>query len=132
MLEDRVMIRQVEAPKEFTQGIAMPESAKEKHRLSEGTVVAVGPGLMNDNTLLRKILKFMVWSFGWKSKWSTQSATEIPVPKEFTSPQTMSVKVDDYVRYGAHAGTKVSHGGEDFIIVRQMDIFYIDDEGKKS
>ena len=41
-LEDRIVIRQVEAEQTTASGIVIPDTAKEKPQ--EGTVLAVGPG----------------------------------------------------------------------------------------
>lgn len=46
-LEDRIVIRQVEAEQTTASGLVIPETAKEKPQ--EGEVVAVGPGRVVDN-----------------------------------------------------------------------------------
>ncbi|WP_423299012.1 co-chaperone GroES [Glutamicibacter nicotianae] len=46
-LEDRIVIKQVEAVTTTASGLVIPDSAKEKPQ--EGTVVAVGPGRVDDN-----------------------------------------------------------------------------------
>lgn len=46
-LEDRIVIRQVEAEQTTASGLVIPDSAKEKPQ--EGEVVAVGPGRVDDN-----------------------------------------------------------------------------------
>ena len=46
-LEDRVLVRPLEAEEKTASGIYLPESAKEKPM--QGTVVALGPGKMLDN-----------------------------------------------------------------------------------
>ncbi len=46
-LEDRIVIQQLAAEQVTTSGIIIPDSAKEKPQ--EGTVVAVGPGRIDDN-----------------------------------------------------------------------------------
>ncbi|MEE2719075.1 MAG: co-chaperone GroES [Planctomycetota bacterium] len=46
-LEDRVLVRPLEAEEKTASGIYLPESAKEKPM--QGTVVAMGPGKMLDN-----------------------------------------------------------------------------------
>ena len=45
-LEDRIVIKQVEAVTTTASGLVIPDSAKEKPQ--EGTVVAVGPGRIDD------------------------------------------------------------------------------------
>lgn len=45
-LEDRIVIKQVEAETTTASGLVIPDSAKEKPQ--EGTVVAVGPGRIDD------------------------------------------------------------------------------------
>jgi len=46
-LSDRIVVKQVEAPKETPGGIIVPESAQEKPQ--EGTVIAVGDGRISDS-----------------------------------------------------------------------------------
>lgn len=46
-LEDRIVIRQVEAEQTTQFGLVLPDSAKEKPQ--EGEVVAVGPGRIDDS-----------------------------------------------------------------------------------
>ena len=45
-LEDRIVIRQVEAEQTTASGLVIPDTAKEKPQ--EGTVLAVGPGRFED------------------------------------------------------------------------------------
>ncbi|MDO5721539.1 MAG: co-chaperone GroES [Actinomycetaceae bacterium] len=45
-LEDRIVIQQVEAEQTTASGLVIPDTAKEKPQ--EGTVVAVGPGRIDD------------------------------------------------------------------------------------
>jgi len=46
-LEDRIVIRQVEAEQTTASGLVIPDTAKEKPQ--EGEVLAVGPGRVDDN-----------------------------------------------------------------------------------
>ena len=46
-LEDRIVIRQVEAEQTTASGLYIPDTAKEKPQ--EGEVIAVGPGRVDDN-----------------------------------------------------------------------------------
>lgn len=46
-LEDRIVIKQVEAEQTTASGLVIPDSAKEKPQ--EGVVVSVGPGRIDDN-----------------------------------------------------------------------------------
>jgi chaperonin GroES len=46
-LEDRIVIRQLEAEQVTASGLVSPDTAKEKPQ--EGEVVAVGPGRIDDN-----------------------------------------------------------------------------------
>lgn len=46
-LEDRIVIRQVEAEQTTVSGLVIPDTAKEKPQ--EGEVIAVGPGRVDDN-----------------------------------------------------------------------------------
>ena len=46
-LEDRIVIKQVDAEQTTASGLVIPDTAKEKPQ--EGVVVAVGPGRVDDN-----------------------------------------------------------------------------------
>ena len=46
-LEDRIVIKQLEAEQVTASGLVIPDTAKEKPQ--EGEVVAVGPGRIDDN-----------------------------------------------------------------------------------
>ncbi|KTF03986.1 MULTISPECIES: co-chaperone GroES [Trueperella] len=46
-LDDRIVIQQVEAEETTASGLVLPDTAKDKPQ--EGTVVAVGPGRIDDN-----------------------------------------------------------------------------------
>jgi chaperonin GroES len=46
-LEDRIVVRQLEAEQTTASGLVIPDTAKEKPQ--EGEVVAVGPGRVDDN-----------------------------------------------------------------------------------
>lgn len=46
-LDDRIVIQQVEAEETTASGLVLPDTAKEKPQ--EGTVVAVGPGRVDDS-----------------------------------------------------------------------------------
>jgi len=52
-LEDRVVLKQMEAEEKTSGGIILPDSAKEKPQI--GKVVAVGPGKTLDNGTLSKM-----------------------------------------------------------------------------
>ena len=46
-LHDRVVVRRIDAEEKTKGGIIIPDTAKEKPQ--EGTVIAVGPGRVDDN-----------------------------------------------------------------------------------
>ena len=46
-LEDRIVIKQVEAEQTTSSGLVIPDTAKEKPQ--EGEVLSVGPGRIDDN-----------------------------------------------------------------------------------
>jgi chaperonin GroES len=88
-LADRVIIKPMEAEETTKGGIILPDTAKEKP--IEGTVVAVGPGKVNDEG-------------------------------KTTKPE---VKEGDKVLYGKYSGTEVTVDGEEYLIMRESDIFAI-------
>lgn len=82
-LHDRVAVRRVEEDTTTPGGIIIPDSAKEKP--SEGEVVAIGTGYLNDNGDTRP-LAVKVGDRVLFSKWSgteiTIDGTEVLVMKE--------------------------------------------------
>ena len=54
-LEDRIVIRQVEAEQTTASGLVIPDTAKEKPQ--EGEVIAVGPGGMVDGNPVTMTVK---------------------------------------------------------------------------
>ncbi len=85
---DRVVVRPVEAEEKTAGGLFIPDTAKEKPQ--RGTVVAVGPGKVENGTKVE-----------------------------------MSVKEGDTVLYGKYAGTEITLGDEEVMIMRESDILGI-------
>ncbi len=50
-LEDRILVQTLEAEQTTASGLVIPDTAKEKPQ--EGKVLAVGPGRMNEDNVLR-------------------------------------------------------------------------------
>jgi chaperonin GroES len=50
-LEDRILVQALEAEQTTASGLVIPDTAKEKPQ--EGKVLAVGPGRMNEDNILR-------------------------------------------------------------------------------
>ena len=42
-----------------------------------------------------------------------------------TTDQKMTVKVGEVVLYGKYSGTEISHGGQDYLIMKESDIYAI-------
>jgi chaperonin GroES len=87
-LGDRVVVRPQEAEEKTAGGLFIPDTAKEKPQ--RGTVVAVGPGKVENGTKI-----------------------------------DMSVKEGDTVLYGKYAGTEITLGDEEVMIMRESDILGI-------
>lgn len=87
-LADRVVVKPQEAEEKTAGGIILPDSAKEKP--IEGTIVAVGPGRVENGNKIE-----------------------------------LSVKVGDKVLYGKYSGTEVTVDDQEYLIMRESDIFGI-------
>ena len=76
-LEDRILIRPLEADDKTESGIFLPESAKEKPM--RGTVVAMGPGRLLDNgeRVSPSVKSGMSWSTASMQgrKWRSRTRT---------------------------------------------------------
>ncbi|HCQ70651.1 MAG: co-chaperone GroES [Alphaproteobacteria bacterium] len=75
-LHDRVLVRRVEAEAKTAGGIILPETAQEKP--SEGQIVAVGTGYINDNGETRALAV----KEGDKVIFSKWAGTEVTVDGE--------------------------------------------------
>ena len=91
-LADRVVVKAQQAEETTASGLYIPDTAKEKPQ--RGTVVAVGPGKVENGTKI-----------------------------------DMTVKAGDTVLYGKYAGTEVSMGDDDVLIMRESDILGVINEG---
>lgn len=89
-LGDRVVVRPEPAEEKTSSGLYIPDAAKEKPQ--RGTIVAVGPGRVENGTKI-----------------------------------DMTVKQADVVLYGKYAGTEITIGGEELLIMRESDILGIVD-----
>lgn len=122
-LEDRILIKQTEAPDTTEGGLHVPDTMKEKLRPAEGIVVAVGPGLVRgDNLILRAIYELFYWMI---KKWAVGADD---VPERVSTFQSMTVKPGDYVTFGRYAGTRIEYNKQEYMMVRQADVFMIDEE----
>ncbi|MBA4091019.1 MAG: co-chaperone GroES [Sphingobium sp.] len=75
-LHDRVVVRRIEAEEKTSGGIIIPDTAKEKPQ--EGEVVAVGPGVRDDNgTLVELSVKA-----GDRILFGKWSGTEVKIDSE--------------------------------------------------
>jgi len=88
-LEDRVIVKPSAAEEKTSGGIILPDTAKEKP--IEGTVVATGPGKLNDKG----------------------------------DPISLNIKTGDKVLYGKYSGTEITVENEEYLIMRESDIFGI-------
>lgn len=87
-LGDRVVVKPQAAEEKTAGGLFIPDTAKEKPQ--RGTIVAVGPGRVENGTKI-----------------------------------DMTVKEGDTVLYGKYAGTEISLGDDDVLIMRESDILGI-------
>lgn len=87
-LGDRVVVKAQAAEEKTASGLYIPDNAKEKPQ--RGTVVAVGPGKVENGTKV-----------------------------------DMTVSEGDTVLYGKYAGTEISLGDDDVLIMRESDILGI-------
>ena len=90
-LADRVVVKPQEAEEKTAGGLYIPDTAKEKPQ--RGTVVAVGPGKVENGTHVE-----------------------------------MTVKEGDTVLYGKYAGTEITLGSDDVLIMRESDILGVVNE----
>ena len=87
-LSDRVVVQAQDAEEKTASGLFIPDTAKEKPQ--RGTVVAVGPGRVENGTKI-----------------------------------DMTVSAGDTVLYGKYSGTEVTIDHEEYLIMRESDIFGI-------
>jgi chaperonin GroES len=90
-LADRVVVKPQDAEEKTAGGLYIPDTAKEKPQ--RGTVLAVGPGKVENGTHIE-----------------------------------MTVKEGDTVLYGKYAGTEITLGSDDVLIMRESDILGVVNE----
>lgn len=88
-LNDRILVKRIEAEEVKQGSIIIPDTAKEKPQ--EGEVIAVGKGRLLENG----------------------------------QRQPLEVKKGDKVLFGKYAGTDVTIGGEEYLIMREDDVLGI-------
>ena len=86
-LQDRILVRRLEAEEKTKGGIILPDTAKEKPQ--EGKVVAVGPGRID------------------------KAGKKID----------LSLRVGDRILFGPYAGNEVRINGEEYLIMKEEDVF---------
>ena len=100
-LEDRIVIKSLEAEQTTASGLVIPDTAKEKPQ--EGEVLAVGPG-----------------------RWNEDGDERIPLDGEtYSHDLIMDVKVGDRVIYSKYGGTEIKHGGQEYLILSARDVLAI-------
>lgn len=115
---DRILIKP--APPE-TSRAGLELMSNDIQDKAEGTVIEIGTGVPLHNIKLEVTGEV------------TEAAMDklIKVIELINKGREISYKPGDYVLYGRHAGTKVPINGEDFIMLREADVFgkLIDDGG---
>lgn len=111
-IDDCVLIQPTPADQEKG-GFALQSS--EQQPKSEGTIIAVGPGIPPYNIKLNI---------------SGEATTEVllrieSLIKLIQTTRPMKVKPGDYVLYGKYAGTKITIGSTEYIMLREKDVFCI-------
>lgn len=109
-VHDRILIKPT-PPDKFRGAIELLDSETEPK--SEGTVIAVGDGVPLHNIKLNVT--------GEVTK-EAMEALERVVDK-IEKGRQMRVQPGQYVLYGRYAGTKVRLNDEDYIIIREADVF---------
>lgn len=88
-LQDRILVKPMEAEETTSSGIIIPDTAKEKPM--KGEIIAVGSGKV------------------------TEDGKNIP----------MELKVGDKVLYGKYSGTEITVDGNEYLIMRESDVYAI-------
>lgn len=109
-LEDRVIIEPDAAPEELN-GIIVPDTAKDKLRPAQGTIIAIGPGLNND-PVMTKILWVML---------AICKFFNVPIPDRVDPPR-VDFKPGDRVLHGKYAGVSHEYEGKEVLIMRMTDL----------
>lgn len=119
-LEDRVLIDPDPAPTELG-GLKLADTHKKAHQPPKGTVVAVGPGKVAVDNILKKIYRALCDFF--------------KIQHDLKEHDPMPLKPGDRVMYGAYANMEVEDpvSKDKFLCLRLADIFIsLDEETQKS
>lgn len=109
-LEDRVIIEPDPAPTDVN-GILVPDTAKEKLRPAQGTIIAVGPGKSND-PVLSKILWVLL---------AICKFFKVPVPDR-AQEEVIKFVPGERVMHGKYAGVPHEVDGKEVLIMRVTDL----------
>jgi len=109
-LEDRIVIEPDAAPKEVN-GIIIPDTAQDKLKPAQGTIIAVGPGKNNDPVMVKihRVLLAICKFF------------KIPVPDE-AKETIIKLVPGDKVLHGKYAGVDYTVDGKAVLIMRVTDV----------
>jgi chaperonin GroES len=108
---DRVLIKPVAKKETTLSGLMLPEHERKQEPMGE--IVAVGTGVPLHNI----VLKVEGWTMPETMK---EVERVLQLIKE---GRPMRVQVGDIVQYGAMAGTKVRIEGEEYVMIREADVF---------
>ena len=120
--EDRVVVWP-DPVEEFTAGgLLKPDEVIQKEKTCRGTVLAVGPGKVDDTTLTNKLLLAIFEGQGEIGEDLSEKYEEL---KAEVNAKKIPYEPGDRILYGGYGGTEVPDPatGVPLLIMRPMDIF---------
>lgn len=120
-LEDRVVIRQMEAKKELESGIIIPDTAQRKP--AKGVIVAVGPGKPGKDAPIGYMINNVFHPAG--------IGLNVQAEDRIVPVYTRAIKEGDVVHFAQFAGSKIDINGTEHLVMRVTDLITILDENEK-
>ena len=114
-LEDRIVVKSLEAEQTTASGLVIPDTAKEKPQ--EGEVLAVGPGKTLDDGS-REAMDVSVGNKVLYAKYAGRiddKGNRVP----------LDISVGDRVIYSKYGGTEIKHKGDEFLILSARDVLAV-------
>ncbi len=117
-IEDRVLVYPDPPETVTVGGIVIPNEVQDKQRPVRGTVIAVGPGKDDDQTVTNQLLFLQL-------KALHAEPADIATAEKLMGPARIPVKAGDRIMYGRFAGTAIDdeETGAELLIMRPTDIF---------
>lgn len=118
-LGDRVLVKVVARERVTTGGVILPDQAREQS--DRGLVLAVGPGTPFDAPPLARLRSTGAKAVEGETGWGVHVPEDDTV-EVLAAHRPLPVQPGEVVLFSPYAGSKVTHGKDDYLLLREHDI----------